>query len=87
MTRPAFMRLKEHIEYFFVPLSQIWMPMDNFLTAQDYYFSTAVQKIANVDNPLSPVVPNVVPIFDCHFYKAVLDYADSQSDIWGFSQM
>ena len=87
LNRPAFMRLKEHIDYFYVGLSQVWTPGDNFITAQDYYFSTAIQQICNPDSPLSPTVPSVVPMFDATFLKKLFEYADTQADLWQFSQL
>lgn len=87
LKRPAFMRLKEHVDYFFVGLAQIWTPGDNFITGEDYYFSTAIAQISNPDNPLDPNVPAVVPMFDPSFLKKMFEYADTQTDLWNFSQI
>lgn len=42
LARPAFMRLKEHLDYYFIPATQLWMPFDNFVTGQNSYFSKIV---------------------------------------------
>lgn len=73
LVRPAFMRLKEHIDYYFVPFTQIWMPFDNFVTGQDAYFSSAVENCQSI----SSKVPNEVPTFDGNFLQEEIADLDS----------
>lgn len=69
LARPAFMRLKEHIDYYFVPATQLWMPFDNFITGQDSYFSQAVK---NVQFNSGSYVPTEVPSFNGLFMQQLL---------------
>lgn len=61
LARPAFMRLKEHIDYYFVPFSQLFTPFENLITAQDNYFSDVIG-----DTQLYKT-PNSVPLFNGNF--------------------
>lgn len=42
IVRPAFTRLKEHIDYFAVPKVQLWSLYDNFITGQSQFMSSAL---------------------------------------------
>lgn len=86
LKRPTFMRLKEHIDYFFVPASQVWTPSDNFFTGQDYYFSTAIQKIVSNQDYVSKV-PRNVPMMSGLGLLEVLKYAYHSTDMWNKSQL
>lgn len=44
LVRPAFMRLRLHLDYYFIPATQLWMPFDNFVTGQNSYFSELVKQ-------------------------------------------
>lgn len=81
LAAPAFMRLKEHIDYFFVPYVQIWTAFDNFLTMQDQYHSTAVQHAQQAR------IPHKVPTFDGSFLKAMLYTLCNRQDEHGFSDV
>lgn len=83
LVRPAFMRLKEHIDYFFVPMSSIYTPSDNILTGQDYYFSSIIQEKIDSSYPLSPKVPSLFPLFDGSFLKALAEDVYGRNDVSG----
>lgn len=68
LIRPAFIRLKEHINWYFVPDNMLWMPFDNFITGQDNYFSLAAQNIQEGSTP------NSVPTFDKSFWLLNLTF-------------
>lgn len=59
LARPAFMRLKEHVDYYFIPTTQLWMPFDNFVTGQNSYFSSSVKNVN--DGKVPQLVPTFVP--------------------------
>lgn len=50
---PAFTRIREHFDYFFVPYNQIWRFYDNFKTRQSNYYSQLMNQKANQNVPLS----------------------------------
>ena len=54
---PSFARLHEHIDYFFVPFSQIWKPWEQFRTQQSHYNSSAIQ--SNMSDRIPIAVPNI----------------------------
>lgn len=54
---PSFARLHEHIDYFFVPFSQIWRPWEQFRTQQSHFNSSAIQ--SNMSDKIPIAVPNI----------------------------
>lgn len=66
LVKPAFMRLKLHLDYYFIPATQLWMPFDNFVTGQNSYFSNLVKN--NNDGS----VVNRVPTFTLNYLNQVL---------------
>ena len=80
LVRPAFMRLKLHLDYYFIPSTQLWMPFDNFVTGQNSYFST-LAKDKNEGN-----VPTEVPTFTLNFLQNLFTSwnTDSLKDDLGF---
>lgn len=81
MVRPAFIRLKEHFNFYFVPFNMLWMPFDNFVTGQDNYFSVAAETIQQGN------VPNKVPTFSNKFLANMFAYLDTQKDVHGFGKL
>lgn len=53
----AFARIREHFDYFFVPLSQLYKPFENFITMQANYHSKAISDVIGGFAP--PLVPFV----------------------------
>lgn len=78
---PAFIRLKEHIDYYAIPYSQLWKPFDNFITQQDNYFSKAVMNAQN------GAIPPNVPTMDGGFIAKVLRRLSQVKDEHGFSYL
>lgn len=79
LTRPAFTRLKAHINYYFVPATQIQMSFDNFITGQDSYFSSAVQHINVADGSR---VPSQLPMFNGSFLSSLFaDFAGAKDEL------
>lgn len=66
LVKPAFMRLREHLDYYFIPATQLWMPFDNFVTGQNSYFSSSVKNVNDGD------VPVTVPTFTLNYLNTVL---------------
>lgn len=81
LVRPAFIRLKEHFNFYFVPFNMLWMPFDNFITGQDNYFSLAAEDIQQGK------VPNKVPTFNATFLSNMFSYLDSRKDVHGFGKL
>lgn len=81
LARPAFMRLKEHIDYFFVPYSQLYTPFENLVTAQDNYFSDIIADRQSYNTP------NSVPMFNASWLKVNLSQLKNQKDIHGFNKL
>ena len=81
IVRPAFIRLKEHINFYCVPINMLWMPFDNLITGQDNYFSDEISKI-NQD-----VIPPAVPVFDYQFLGHVFDRLSKSVDIQGYNKL
>lgn len=81
LTKPAFMRLKEHWDYYFIPATQLWMPFDNFVTGQNSYFSQAVSYVNDGK------VPSNVPCFTAQALQSMLKlmYTQQLKDEQGFS--
>lgn len=52
-----FVRLREHLDYFFVPYSQLWKAFDNFITQQSNYDDV------NLQSTLLNKVPQTIPYF------------------------
>lgn len=82
INRPAFLRLKEHIDYYAVPYSMLYTKSDNFFTGQSSYWSSVVQNGGQQTQYGSPEVPNMMPMFDPSFLKAALVEMDSREDIF-----
>lgn len=81
LVRPAFMRLKEHFNFYFVPDNMLWMAFDNFITGQDNYFSTNIE-LTNQGN-----IPSQVPIFNGDFLANMFGYLDHRKDIQGYGKL
>ena len=63
--RPPFGLLKQHIDYFAVPMVQLYQPFDNFVTGQNNFDSSAVARnnkrlLPGADE--TPWAPNEVPM-------------------------
>lgn len=82
--RPAFMRLKTHVDYFFVPYSQLWKPFDNLVTGQNNFDSQAVAYYQS--NNGSPRVPNSVPMFDGSALAEALHALSTSFDEHGYKE-
>lgn len=67
LVKPAFMRLKEHFDYYFIPTTQLWMPFDNFITGQSSYFSSSVK------NSQQGLIPSTVPMFTPHALRLYVE--------------
>lgn len=80
LVKPAFMRLKEHIDYYFVPYSQLWMPFENFVLGQDSYFSASVADAQNKS------IPAAVPYFNGYYIKDVFGELSKQYDIHAYNK-
>lgn len=61
---PAFARLHEHMDYFFVPYSQLWRPFEQFRTQQSHYMSSALSE--KMENRIPLKVPTI-PYHDLIF--------------------
>lgn len=60
LARPAFIRLKEHINFYAVKMRSLWAPFDNFITGQDNYNSVAVKAYQGKSVPdRLPVITNL----------------------------
>lgn len=81
LARPAFMRLKEHIDFYAVPIKQIWSAFDNFITGQDNYNSSAVSYF----NDQLPI-PQRVPFMDKATLNSVLRELSGTSDLFSFNK-
>lgn len=81
LAAPAFMRLKEHIDYFFVPTSQLWSPFDNFYTKQDQYRSSSIKASQGAQR-----IPDTVPTMDYSFVKGMLQIMSTLKDEHGYNQ-
>lgn len=80
MTRPTFMRLKQHIDYFVVPMSLIWSPFDQFITQQNDFFSAGVLKGYG-----QSLIPTNVPMFDATFLNELYTANAGRYDQLGYS--
>lgn len=61
LVKPAFMRLREHLDYYFIPAEQLWMPFDNFITGQNSYISSLIG--GNNDFAVPESVPTMTSNF------------------------
>lgn len=75
MVRPAFSRLREHYDYFFVPYSQVWHAYDNFKTQQSNQRSTLFEN-------QFPNVVNALPTFSAETLRQALN--DRATDAAGY---
>ena len=80
LVRPAFMRLRLHLDYYFIPSTQLWMPFDNLITGQNSYFSSLV-KDKNEGS-----VATEVPTFTLDWMQAAFKQwiTDNKKDDLGF---
>lgn len=81
IVRPAFIRLKEHINFYCVPLNMLWMPFDNLITGQDNYFSDEISKL-NQDS-----IPSAVPVFTHQYLAHAFDRLSKAVDIQGYNKL
>lgn len=73
-----YVRLKEHIDYFFVPYSQLWKAFDNFITQQSNYDDV------NLSATLLDRVPASTPyMLPAQIYQMFLDYKISEDSEHG----
>lgn len=82
LSRPAFMRLKEHINFYAVPIKQIWSVFDNFITGQDNYNSSAVEYF----NEQSGLIPTTLPSVEAASFTAKLRDLSNSVDIFSFNK-
>lgn len=85
LVRPSFMRLKEHFDFYAVPYSQLYTPFENFNTAQDNYWSSAISYVQ--ENQHGAAVPDGVPTFDGNCLAQVLTIKGEQLDVHGFNRL
>lgn len=76
LIRPANMRLKQHIDYFAIPLVQLYSYFDNIITGQDQVMSSALD---TDDSEL-----NQLPMFGGDLIAAVLANGYMSGDVNGF---
>lgn len=81
LVRPAFMRLKEHFNFYFVPDNMLWMAFDNFITGQDNYWSKNTE-LTNLGK-----IPDSVPTFNSDFLANMFAYLDTKTDIQGYGKL
>lgn len=86
LVRPAFSRIKEHIDYFAIPKVQLWSLNDNFITGQSQYMSSALSQVYNQDAEVESV-PNQCPMFTGAFLKEVLKNAYNVQNPFGVSEL
>lgn len=84
--RPAFARIKEHIDYFAVPKVQLWSLYDNFITGQSQFMSSALGSTFLAD-PSSEQVPSQCPMFDGNFLGDVFEGKFSESNPFGINRL
>lgn len=60
--RPPFGLVRQHIDYFAVPMVQLYQPFDNFITGIGNYDSSAVAHFNRQDINFAPKSPNQVPM-------------------------
>lgn len=87
IVRPAFCRVKEHIDYFAVPKVQLWSLYDNFITGQSQFMSSALGDCFLAGGRNMESVPSQLPMFDGNFLKEVLGYKFSINNPFGVSQI
>ena len=88
--RPPFGLLKQHIDYFAVPMVQLYQAFDNFITGQNNFDSSAVarnnkRQLSTADE--TPWAPNEVPMFSQSTLISALArlVEDGDKDIFNFS--
>lgn len=81
LARPAFMRLKEHFDFYVVPIKQIWNPFDNFITGQDTYNSVAIENVNPQDK-----IPRSMPYINDGNLSASLASLSRKADIFSFNK-
>lgn len=79
LIRPTGMRLKQHIDYFAVPIVQLWSYYDNFITGQDNLQSSAL-----VDSKPSAGQEYEVPCFGGDFLAQLFHVLSGYKDINGY---
>lgn len=85
--RPAFARIKEHIDYFAVPKVQLWSLYDNFITGQSQYMSSALgQSFLSGHGDLEEI-PNQLPMMEPGFLKAVFANMYETSNPFGVNEL
>lgn len=86
IVRPAFTRIKEHIDYFAVPKVQLWSLYDNFITGQSQYMSSSLGA-SFLDSPVSQEVPTEVPTFNGSFLQYMLGYMAGVNNPFGITKL
>ena len=84
LVRPAFMRLKEHFDFYAVPYSQLYTPFENFNTSQDNYWSSAISYVQ--ENQNGAAVPQRVPTIDGNGLARMLAKKCQELDVHGFNR-
>lgn len=82
IVRPAFIRLKEHFNFYFVPYNMLWNPFDNLVTGQDNYYSQAIEYFQDQSK-----VPNQVPVIDKSCLASALAEMSTRKDIHGYNKL
>ena len=86
VVRPAFARIKEHIDYFAVPKVQLWSLYDNFITGQSQFMSSALGSCF-LNGAQSEKVPSQCPMFDGNFLADALEAKYVESNPFGINQL
>lgn len=79
LARPAFIRLKEHINFYAVKMRSLWAPFDNFISGQDNYNSSVVKNLN-----ASKLIPDRTPVIDdltLHLFDM-----SRQTDVFGINE-
>lgn len=71
LVRPAFSRIKEHIDYFAIPKVQLWSLYDNFITGQSQYMSSSLSSTFS-GNLSDEQVPQQIPMFTGSFLSKMI---------------
>lgn len=86
--RPAFIRLKENIDFYAVPVSQLWKPFDNLITGQDNMSSSAVSYFNSQSGSVNDSqIPTQVPVFDSAYLERTLESLATLRDVHGYSHL
>lgn len=93
--RPPFGLVRQHIDYFAVPMVQLYQPFDNFITGIGNYDSSAVAHFNRQSLSFAPKSPNQVPMlsgkslmtFLAHMGDVLAETPHPLQDVFNFSQI